>query len=324
MKILIRILAIFVLPLVILYSCDESESVLTGVEGGLVDIETPSVNYIVGNTGPYTASVRIYQGTAKTAKIDVVKTFYSSVNDSTFTETDTIVTPRVIMSNTTPYTTLSVNDLSTETYDSFSFTFDDLIADLTVEGEALPNSDGQFKIGDYWEFKYLATTDDGRVVQQNKTTKVTVATRFAGKYKAIDAVYGRNTGTIEWFYTEDDWPAETVIESVDAITYRVVEYFGPEAFDGNEWYFQVDPETLKISYPEEWDGVAQTGNDQPFITCLTNAGDFATMGLDCSETSNIVVLDDVEGKDRLYMTYGYYTKDSGPRTFYHVLEKIVE
>ncbi len=110
-----------------------------------------------------------------------------------------------------------------------------------------------------------------------------------------------------------------MIQSVDAITYKVLEYMGP--FDGNEWYFQVDPVTLDITYPAEWNGVAQTGNGNPFIDCTTNPADFAAMGLDCI---NKVVLDDVNGKDKLFMTYGYYTTGSGPRTFYHELEKIVE
>jgi hypothetical protein len=43
-------------------------------------------------------------------------------------------------------------------------------------------------------------------------------------------------------------------------------------------------------------------------------------------TSNFVVRDDVEGKDRLVMSFGYYTGSGavGPRVFYQVLEKIVE
>uniref|UniRef100_UPI0037848390 hypothetical protein n=1 Tax=Flavobacterium sp. TaxID=239 RepID=UPI0037848390 len=65
------------------------------------------------------------------------------------------------------------------------------------------------------------------------------------------------------------------------------------------------------------------GNGQPFITCLTNPADMAPVY--CG-TSNFVVRDDVEGKDRLVMSFGYYTGSGavGPRVFYQVLEKIVE
>jgi hypothetical protein len=40
--------------------------------------------------------------------------------------------------------------------------------------------------------------------------------------------------------------------------------------------------------------------------------------------SNYVINNDVNGKDRLVMSIGYYTSGSGPREFYQVLEKIVE
>lgn len=40
--------------------------------------------------------------------------------------------------------------------------------------------------------------------------------------------------------------------------------------------------------------------------------------------SNFVVRDNVDGKDKLYMSFGYYTTGSGPREFYQVMEKIVE
>jgi hypothetical protein len=43
----------------------------------------------------------------------------------------------------------------------------------------------------------------------------------------------------------------------------------------------------------------------------------------CDE-SNIVINNDASGKDRLIMSFGYFTPGSGPRTFYQVLEKIVE
>ena len=301
----------YLLALTLVVSCDDIEDVVTTTEGGLVEIQTASINYVVGNTGPYTASIKIMQGAVKTNKVEIYKSFNSGDASS----------EEVLYTTITPTTT------DASTVSTFDFTFDDLRDGLQINGGALPATDGEYTIGDNWAFRVVATVDDGRQVQQNRNIKVTVATRFAGKYKAIDAVYGRNTtssgGGIEWFYTEDDWPAETVIESVDAITYRILEYMGP--FDGNEWYFQVDPATLEISYPEFVPGTedAQTGNGQPFITCSTNPGDFADMGLDCA-SSNKVVLDDVEGKDRLYMTYGYYTAGSGPRTFYHVLEKIVE
>lgn len=316
---IIRILSILFLSLLVIPACDESESVVTGVEGGLLEILDASVNYVVGNSGPYTSRITVYQGETKTTKVEVYKSFHTTVPAPTDDDTTAV---KSVTSNEVLFKTIDITNTSENTIESISFSLGDLIEGLTVEGNPLPASDGEYQIGDTWELKYASTTDDGRVVFQNKSTSITVATRFAGKYKCVDAVYGRYTGTIEWFYTEADWPSETIIQSVDAITYKVLEYFGP--FDGNEWYFQVDPTTLEISYPLEWKGVAQTGNGQEFITCGTNPNDFAIMGLDCTNTSNVVVLDDVNGKDKLYMTFGYYTTGSGPRTFYQVMEKIVE
>lgn len=44
------------------------------------------------------------------------------------------------------------------------------------------------------------------------------------------------------------------------------------------------------------------------------------------EIQNYVIRDNIEGKDRLVMSFGYNTTSGavGPRIFYQVLEKIVE
>ena len=39
--------------------------------------------------------------------------------------------------------------------------------------------------------------------------------------------------------------------------------------------------------------------------------------------SNMLIPDDVNGKHRMILTYGYFTDGSGLREFYEVLEKIV-
>ena len=46
----------------------------------------------------------------------------------------------------------------------------------------------------------------------------------------------------------------------------------------------------------------------------------------CGAETDHVANDDVEGKDILYMSYGYYTASGavGPREFYEVLRKIPE
>ena len=117
------------------------------------------------------------------------------------------------------------------------------------------------KIGEKFQFRVLTYLSDERIVEQSYKVGFTVSTRYAGSYKTVSAKYYR-IGVLS--DETAGWPEKTVIESVDATTYKMVEYFGP--FDDNEWYFQIVDGV--ISYPDETpDGVAQTGNGQPFITC---------------------------------------------------------
>lgn len=117
--------------------------------------------------------------------------------------------------------------------------------------------------------------------------------------------------------TGDYWEPEYVIESVDAITYKMI---GMCAWPDNELYFQIDA-SGKISYPLKWGGKDQLLNDAPLITCTDNPTDMTHVY--CGE-SNKVIKDDVAGKDQLIMSFGYYTAGSGPREFYQVFEKKVE
>lgn len=305
----IKILAFLMLGLLSVTSCiDDDNDELTGNQnvGGLVTLNDASIGYVVGNDGTYTASGTIYQGTVQTTSVSVYKSFTSSVTGSTSNE---------VLLTTIPVTNTTVG--STVTF-QFSFTYEDLISGLTLDGAPLPTNDGELNIGDAWTLRYVATTSTGQEHINRNTTKVSVGTRFAGKYRTIAAEYYR-IGVLT--FTTADWPAVTLIESVDASTYRVVEYFGPAAFSGNTWYFQIDENDI-ISYPANTpEGDPQTGNGQPFISCATDSGLFPPVP--CGSNTNYVERDDVNGADKLYMSYGY-NAPSGPRVFYHVLEKIVE
>jgi hypothetical protein len=74
--------------------------------------------------------------------------------------------------------------------------------------------------------------------------------------------------------------------------------------------------------PTLYNGEAQLLNALPAVNCsetpanMTNACGFAGI-------QNKAVRDDVDGKDRIYMSYGYLAA-SGSREFYEVLEKVVE
>ena len=305
----IKILGLAVLTLMLSNACDDSDSVLSGVEGGLVEVNNPSVNYVVGEPGPYTASFQIYQGTVKTTKVEITKTFHTTV---TIQNPDESITIEDVQSNTVTMATINVEDLTEDSFKSVSFTFNDLITGLTIDEASLPTSDGDYLIGDYWELKYVSTTDDGSQVQQNKTTKITVATRFAGTYRFIEGVYYR-LGVLT--SSGDYWEDEYLIESIDAKTYKLN---GVSAWTDQILYFQIQDDG-SITYPAEWNGVKQTINSGDLITCEANLADMSNVH--CS-SSNYVVKDDVNKKDRLIMSFGY--KTDGPREFYQVFEKIVE
>lgn len=290
-------------------SCiDDDNDELTGgaTTGGLLSLNNTAIGYVVGNGATYTATGSVYQGNSQTVKVDIYKSFTSSATGDT--------------SNETLYESIDIANTTVGSSGTFStsFNYEDLIAGLTLNGSPLPASDGELAIGDFWTLRYESTLNNGAVVSNATVTKVSVGTRFAGLYRTLEAVYYRiGVGPNA---VAADWPAVTVIESVDASTYRVVEYFG--LFNGNEWYFQIDADD-NIIYPEETpSGDPQTGNGQPFITCLTNPLDM--VNVPCGSETNKVIRDDANGEDRLLMSFGYYTAGSGPREFYQDLEKIVD
>jgi hypothetical protein len=295
-------------------ACEEDSDELTGNEntGGLVKIDTPLIGYVVGNglTKPYEASITIDQGSVATTKIDVYKSFTDT--KGTTNPDDDVVSNEVLLK------TFTLSGDKHQTID-FEFNYNELVQGLTLAGQPMPNTDGALNIGDSWTLRFVSSTTNGEH-SNSKTLKVSIGTRFAGKYKCINAEYYR-LGVLT--YGAADWPAVTVIESINATTYKVNEYFGPEVFSSNEYYFTIDSND-KIDYPAtKPSGAAQVGNGQPMITCLTNPTDMTNVY--CG-SSNFVTRDDVNGKDRLTMSFGYYTTSGtvGPRTFYQVLEKIVE
>lgn len=287
-------------------SCtDDNEDTLTGSEniGGYITVKNALVGYVVGNGNDteYSASISAFQSYEKVVTVSVYNQFFNTSGDA---------------SNKVLLKTIQLP--ASEQYEeaTFTFTYNELIAGLSINGSALPTDDGQLEIGDYWSLSYETLTESGKTLGIPKQTKVSVGTRFSGTYACVDGAYYR-LGVLT--YTGSDWPSETVIESVDAVTYKVNEYFGP--FDGNEFYFVINSDDT-ISYPDNTpSGSAQLGNGQPMITCENSPSDMTNVP--CS-SANFVIRDDVDGKDQLVMAFGYYTTGSGPREFYQVLEKIVE
>ncbi len=283
-------------------SCNESINPTTGdaKSGGLLNPLSTSLNYVVGSGDTYTVAFEVAQGKNTTSKVEVYKSFYSVTEEA--------------WSNEILEQTITISNNVTHVNVDFTQDYAQLIAGLQLNGADLPSSDGLLSIGDFWNFRLVSTVSNGTTVESFNKVKLAVSTRFAGTYKVLASSYTR-IGV-----PSGDWNGDLVtVESIDAKTYRQLGW----AFwlDGNELFFQVDGSN-NITIPAEWDGTAQSGNGNPLMTCLTDPGDMTNAN--CGDADNYTVtLDNVNGKDIITMSFGYYTAGSGPREFYQKMEKVV-
>ncbi len=314
----IKILSLLFIFTFTFMSCEKDSDSLTGNEnkGGLLTIKKKLVSYVIGDgtSLEYSNSFSSFQGDIKVTKVNIYKSFLNT--NGTPIETDDTTSNEILLRS------IEVPTVEQYTTVDYNVTYLQLAEGLSVGGVPLSTDDTNLNIGDYFTLRYESITSDGKIVKNSLTTastKVAVGTRLAGTYKCLEGIYYRigvlTAGTA-------DWPAETIIESVDATTYRVVNRFGffpAAANDDNTWYFKVVGNTISYSGQEPDGSTAQTGNGQPFITCDSHPDRF-NPEVNCGN-SNFVVLDNVNGgKDKLYMTFGYLSP-SGPRVFYQVLEK---
>ena len=284
--------------------------------GGLITVKESSIAYTIGNgtTFQYKNSFSASQaGEIKTNKVNIYKRYLNT--KGTASEADDLESNEIL------FRTIDVplNDNSDNVVVPFTFTYPELVTGLKINGLDVAPLDTALNIGDSFQLRYEQLRSDGKVVQSASinSTKISVGTRLAGKYKTNVGIYYR-IGVLSPSSGAVNWPAETIIESVDATTYKIVGrmgLFGPTATDPNNILFLVNGSVLTYS------PLQATGNDQPFITCTSSPGNF-NPEVFCG-TSNKVELDLVTGKDKIYMTFGYLSP-SGPRVFYQVLEKIVE
>ncbi len=289
-------------------SCEKDNDVLTGNknEGGLLDVNTILVPYVVGNGNDfeYAASISAFQGDIKVNSVDIYKTF---------TTVDGVSSNTALLKTVTFPNAAQVENLD------FTATYTELISGLTLNGSPLPSSDSSLNIGDYWTLTYVSNTSAGNQAQNLKTTKISVGTRFAGQYSVIQCEYWRiNVPRPD--VTGPFLGTIVTIESVNSTTYRKLEWAGP--FSGNEFYFTIDSND-NVLVPTTYDGAVQLLNGQPATNCTETPGDI-TNACGFAGIQNKAVRDDVLGKDKIYMSYGYLTAGSGPREFYEVLEKVVD
>tara|TARA_R110001583_G_scaffold34847_5_gene116620 strand:+ start:6681 stop:7625 length:945 start_codon:yes stop_codon:yes gene_type:complete len=311
----IKTISILFLSLITFIACNDADLNVDNADGnlsggGLLDVKNTSINYVVGNPGPYTANIRVFQGAAKTTSIRIAKTFYSSkLVYNAETEKDDKVT---IVSNTIDnFKTITLSDTDQNSMVSYSFDFSEMVDGLTLEGVALSPADGDYLVGDYWKFEYFSITSNGEY-QNYSSTKATVSTRFAGTYLVLDSAYW-NSGALQ----SGNWNGdEVVIESIDASIYK---HNGLAYWADNAYYFTVDPDTFEITIlGKDLDDADVLLNTSPIMTC---ENDLAFESLTCfaQATKN-----DETGEDILEFTTGYHRGTGATREFYEKMQKIVD
>jgi len=298
-----------ILPLIALFaftSCiDEDNDELTGdaTTGGLVKVNNPLLSYVVGGGNTYSATASVYQGAVQTSSVSIYNTFTNSVTGD--------VSNRVLLE------TIEITDTTIGSISSFalSFTYEDLIANIEINGAALPANDGQLNIGDFWNLEYVSSTSEGGALNNAKTTKVAVGTRYAGIYTVTESAYWNSGGYIDHW---DD--TDRIIESVDATIYR---HAGLAYWDDNEFFFTVDNTTGYITVMDvDLEDAALLLNGSPVMTCEGAGGTFES--IPCGASTSFANPDDVNGVDELNFTIGYFRGVGATREFYEKLVKQVD
>jgi len=280
-------------------------------EGGLLDVKNTSINYVVGNPGPYTANIRVYQGAIKTTSIRIAKTFYTSevvVDPITGEESKVEVKSNTIDN----FKTVEVSDTDQNNFVNYSFNFGEMVEGLSIDGNPLSPNDADYFIGDYWKFEYFVTNSNGEN-QNYASTKATISTRFAGTYTVIESVYWNSGGN------NGNWNGDSfVIESIDASIYK---HNGLAFWGDQTYYFTVDADTGAIQVlPEDLDGNAVLLNGSPIM--ISPGGDFTFESV--IPQINMATKNDVTGEDVLEFTVGYHRGAGATREFYEKMVKQVD
>lgn len=120
--------------------------------------------------------------------------------------------------------------------------------------------------------------------------------------------------------------AELIIGSVDENTFSYNDMWGIFSWPGSKFHFSIDvaAKDENGNYPivnyEFPDGLYS--GDRP-LTCATEPGNLSNVG--CGAGRNYFDPDESgAGAHKLYMTYGYYVDNSGPREFYVELTRVGE
>ncbi len=147
---------------------------------------------------------------------------------------------------------------------------------------------------------------------------LTTMSRIAGSYKVIQGEYWR----INVYRPDITWVDQIrTIQKINDTTNYLSDWCGPFNMTSNSHYFTINAAN-EVIVPNAIFGTTQLLNGSPSTNCIENSI-LLTNACNYAGPQNILILDNVNGKDRIYRTYGYNVA-SGPREFYEVLEKIVD
>ena len=148
----IKYLILSLFTVISLGACVENDNdELTGgaTTGGLLSVNNQLVSYVVGSGATYVATGSVFQGKEQITSIDIYKSF---TNNTTGDVSNEVLMKTITIGDTTMGTTLGFN---------LTFTYEELITDLTIDGAPLPANDGNLNIGDYWSLRYASNTSEG-------------------------------------------------------------------------------------------------------------------------------------------------------------------
>lgn len=289
----------------ILFGCNKNDNPLSenAKEGGLIEVQTGTVVYFLNTMEDnYPIDLKYFQGVGTNiASIDVYKQFYT-VDD----------TGAVVSSEKTLYKTLDLSSFTEPGFISYNATFKSLAEGTTINGQLIPQDDTLLTAGFYWELTYDIILEDGRHVQVNANT-VFINSRYAGKYRVLDALYYR-IGVLT--YGIDEWPTEVTVTALNATTFKMEAPCEP--FASNSVYFTIDEASGAITVLKSYGGSTLYINSQAMQNCASDPGTFNNVPCD---NSNILIKVP-STKDTLRISYGYFTAGSGPREFYQEMVKI--
>lgn len=282
------------------YSCTDSiDDLVTenAALGGLVNVETPLLSYVIGTPDGYKVKLKIFQGAVKTNEVNVLKAYQNASGER---------------SNETLLKTVAIADSETS-FIEFEVSFDELIQGLSLNGSDLSANDQDYAIGDFWELTYETQTSESKSHRNRNTTKVAVSGKYAGIYTVVESAYIHPTAG-----DQGGWNGESVvIESiVDAFTYNILAN-GPFTTDdnpNNNFVFVVNDDN-SITIPKEWAGEMQTlwGSDE-LATCAVNPMELPDV---CGGTDFV---DPTDGGEQVTLSHGYI-RDTGTRQFRYKLIK---